>query len=361
VLFRSAYAAIQRDERPLRVALWPPAIALFLAIAIPWFALVQLRNPEFFDFFFLGEHFQRFLLPGHHRPGAWYYFLPVVLAGMMPWSSLLLPALPFAWRQNRSDNHRIHVDRFLLLWVVVIVSFFSLSSSKLPGYVLPVFPALALLAARWTAQAMPAHLGPHLIPGFVAGIVILLTAILLDPLSANFPQLLAFLPFAPWLAGAGCLLALAFGAARFQLLRQRTMQALVVASVVCVVALQILQAGAQIFAPQYSVRELVDSARANYGEFERAAPFYSVRAYDQTLPFQLGRSVTLVAYTDEMALGLRIEPQKGISTIGEFRERWRNDIRGYAVMPLHEYEDEVVAGTPMQLLGRNARLVLVRR
>jgi hypothetical protein len=69
----------------------------------------------------------------------------------------------------------------------------------------------------------------------------------------------------------------------------------------------------------------------------------------------------LVAYTDEMALGLRMEPLKGIRTMREFDERWRNNTRGYAIMPPRVYEEEAASGLPMQLMARNARVVLVRR
>ena len=355
------YVAIHRDWRLLRTVLWLPGIVAFIAIVAPWFVLVQLRNPEFFDFFFIGEHFRRYLLPDHKRPGAWYYFLPIVLAGAMPWSTLILSSLPFAWRRQQAEHSRIHVDRFLVLWVVVIVGFFSLSSSKLPGYILPVFPALALLAARWSAQATPKQFAPHLIVGFVVGATMLVTAILFEPLRTHFVQLDALRPLRPWLAIAGLLITFAFAVARLQVMGGYATGALAVASLFSVVATQTLQVGAQNFAPQNSSRELIATARATFGEFDPDAPFYSVSTYEQTLPFLLGRTVTLVAYTDEMALGLRMEPQKGIPTIGEFRERWRSDTHGYAVMPPREFQDALAVGMPMQVLARNARLVLVRR
>ena len=356
-----AYAAIHRDWRLLRTVLWLPGIVAFLAIAAPWFVLVQQRNPEFFDFFFIREHFGRFLLQEHTRARPWYYFLVIALAGAMPWSTLVLSSLPLAWRHQQTKHSRIHVDRFLLLWVVVIVGFFSLSSTKLPGYVLPVFPALALLAARWSTQATPEQFRPHLIAGFVAGTTLLVAAMLFEPLRIHFVQLDALRPLRPWLGIAGLLMMIAFAVARLQVVGGNTTQPLAVASLFSVVALQTLQVGGQNFAPQNSARELVETVRATFGELDPDAPFYSVRTYDQTLPFLVRRTVTLVAYTDEMALGLRMEPLKGIQTMGEFNERWRNNTRGYAVMPLRVYEEEAASGLPMQLLGRGARLVLVRR
>jgi 4-amino-4-deoxy-L-arabinose transferase-like glycosyltransferase len=356
-----AYAAIYRDWRMLRVPLWPPAIAIFLAIASPWFALVQLRNPEFFDFFFIGEHVERFVLSGHHRPGAWYYFLPIVLIGMMPWTSVLLAAVPLALRRPQTDSNRVHIDRFLVLWVVVIVGFFSLSSSKLPGYVLPVFPALALLAARWTARVKPAQLRPHLLPGFAIAALTLIVVVAINPLTAHFPRLAEGRPLLPVLAIAGMLSLLSYVAARFLIDRGRITPAFAVIALVGVIAMQILQVGAQNLSWQYSTKDLINTARLQFGEFDPGAAFFSVGLYDQTLPLNLNRTVTLVDYTDEFSLGLRIEPRKGISTIDEFRQTWRQATRGYAVMSSSQYAKEMAAGTPMHLMARDPRLVLVQR
>jgi len=331
------------------------------AIAAPWFVLVQMRNPEFFDFFFVGEHFARFLLPGHHRPGSWYYFLPVIVAGTLPWTSLLFPASRLAWRRERASDQPVDADRFLLLWIVVIVAFFSLSSSKLPGYVLPVFPALALLAARWLAQAPPASVAAHLLLGTLVGAAMAVAGVAAVTVGADLPSLDAIAPIAPSLVVAGVATATACAVGRHQAARGHTTLAIAIVSISIVLALQALQVGAQAYSPLFSSRLLLESARAELGELDRDARFYSVRTYDQTLPWELRRPVTLVAYSDEMALGLRMEPQKHLATIDEFRERWRNGASGFAVMSPRDYEAEVAAGTPMERVARSPRLVLVRR
>jgi 4-amino-4-deoxy-L-arabinose transferase-like glycosyltransferase len=320
-----------------------------------------MRNPDFFYFFFVQEHFARFAQTGHHRPGAWYYYAPVVLIGTMPWTSIILAALPHAWREPPVVGHRLRVDRLLLLWIAVIIGFFSFSSSKLPGYVIPAFPALALLAARWIVQTSTAKLRTHLLVYGAGGGVTLLASLLLGRLAEHTVYASEATSIAPWLALAGFVSVLAFVAARAELARGRWERALVTASLCSVIALQIVFAGAQNIAPWNSVEGLIAAARARVGEFDRDAPFYSVDTYDQTLPLQLGRTVTLVNYTDEMALGLRMEPDKGIPTLVEFRQRWHEDASGYAMMRLRQYEDEVLAGTAMQVLARDARYVLVQK
>src|SRR5262245_62702999 len=73
----AAHALSERNLSSLRRLHWVPGLSLFATIVLPWFILVQLRNPEFFQFFFVHEHFERFLLPTHHRSGPWWYFVPV--------------------------------------------------------------------------------------------------------------------------------------------------------------------------------------------------------------------------------------------------------------------------------------------
>ena len=122
--------------------------ALFLLVSAPWFVLVSLRNPEFPQFFFIHEHFQRFLTTVHHRYQPIWFFLPVLLGTMLPWSPFIPAALKKGWRERGSQAQTL----FLLLWAGVIFAFFSKSDSKLIPYILPVFPPLALLIGNWFAR-----------------------------------------------------------------------------------------------------------------------------------------------------------------------------------------------------------------
>jgi len=119
-----------RHMKPLRGAL------LYLAIAAPWFVIISIREKEFFDFFFVDQHFLRFISTKHKRSGPLYYFIPVLLGGMLPWSLFIPRAAAASFR--RPDC------RFFLIWSALVFVFFSVSGSKLPPYILPVFPALAL-------------------------------------------------------------------------------------------------------------------------------------------------------------------------------------------------------------------------
>src|SRR5712664_3271523 len=127
------YLAIERDLSVLRRLHSIPGLCVFAAIVLPWFILVQQRNPEFFQFFFIREHFERYLLPNHHRPGPWWYFGPVLLIGLWPWTPSIPAAFARAWRASAAPGFKL--DRFLVIWAGVVVAFFSASQSKLPGYI----------------------------------------------------------------------------------------------------------------------------------------------------------------------------------------------------------------------------------
>ncbi|MBP6823542.1 MAG: glycosyltransferase family 39 protein [Acidobacteria bacterium] len=129
---------------------------IFLATAATWYApVIAKHGREFINEFFIGHHFQRYLSNKYKHPQPFYFFFLVALAGSFPWTFYLLSS---AW-QSLKNWREILADRlrlFLWLWVAVTIGFFSFSGSKLPGYVLPIFPAIALLVGleleKWWQQ-----------------------------------------------------------------------------------------------------------------------------------------------------------------------------------------------------------------
>lgn len=118
---------------------------IFLATTATWYApVIAKHGREFINEFFIGHHFQRYLSNKYKHPQPFYFFFLVALAGSFPWTFYLLGSVWHSirnWREALADRLRL----FLWLWVLVTIGFFSFSGSKLPGYVLPIFPAVALL------------------------------------------------------------------------------------------------------------------------------------------------------------------------------------------------------------------------
>jgi len=131
-----------------------PGILLFLGITLPWFAEVWRRNPEFGWFFFVHEHFFRYTTTVHSRHEPWWFFIPILFAGTLPWTGGVLGGFGVNFRERFPHAQKDGLFSYLLLWFGVIFLFFSLSGSKLIPYILPVFPPLALFGALGMGQML---------------------------------------------------------------------------------------------------------------------------------------------------------------------------------------------------------------
>lgn len=123
---------------------------IVIIITLPWYTLVQKANPEFLHFFFVTQQFSRFLAHGdfNNAMPSWFY-LPVVLLGFFPWSVFMLQACTKNIKAILQARKAHSIELFLLLWPLLIFIFFSIPKSKLIGYILPIFPALALIIGRY--------------------------------------------------------------------------------------------------------------------------------------------------------------------------------------------------------------------
>ena len=145
-----AWLLLQRRPRAILALLWLPGVALFLAVAGPWFAAMQMRFPEFAHYFFVVQHFSRFAGGGFNNQHPAWFFLVVLGVLALPWSAWLARA---AGRGTLADPVRGPVRQLLWIWLATIVLFFSIPQSKLVGYVLPATLPLAMLAADALARA----------------------------------------------------------------------------------------------------------------------------------------------------------------------------------------------------------------
>jgi 4-amino-4-deoxy-L-arabinose transferase-like glycosyltransferase len=120
---------------------------LFILIVAPWNIWVEIRNPGYLRYFLWEENFVRFLTSHFHRSGAWYYFFIVLAVGFLPWIFLLPCVVKAQWKRPIDQ-----MTLFLVVWTVLPFLFFSFSDSKLPHYILPIFPPLAILVGQWLAS-----------------------------------------------------------------------------------------------------------------------------------------------------------------------------------------------------------------
>lgn len=141
------WLALSRRWRDILRFFSPTGIAVFLLVTLPWLILVQERNPDFFRFFFIQEHFLRYTTKFHQRHEPFWFFLPVLVGGIIPWLGFL-PSVSSGLRRKWAEAFGGEEKRFLLTWFGFILVFFSVSSSKLVPYVTPLFPPLAVFLGR---------------------------------------------------------------------------------------------------------------------------------------------------------------------------------------------------------------------
>lgn len=151
------WCAATRRLGALRLALWLPGWAVLLAVAGPWFVAMQLRYPEFFDYFVVTQHFRRFASSGFNNEHGFWFYLPVLAGLTLPWFAwVFVPRGSDDATNDAAARHRQpDIDRLMWIWLAVIVVFFSLPRSKLVGYVLPALPPLAYLIAQRVLAGRP--------------------------------------------------------------------------------------------------------------------------------------------------------------------------------------------------------------
>ncbi len=189
----SAFALLRREWAIIRRSFWWPGMVLYFAMVLPWFIAVQHQNPTFFREFFLEHNLERFATDRYEHSQPFWYYLVVVALTMMPWTVVAVRALADGvltsvaeWRLRHSRSAPSAsrpgdaFPEFLVLWALIPIVFFSFSRSKLPGYILPSIPPIAILTGdflfrrrqiglnRWTL------LGHALVSGVMTMAILLL-------------------------------------------------------------------------------------------------------------------------------------------------------------------------------------------
>ena len=334
-------------------------LVIFLIVTAPWFIAVSIQNPEFPHFFFIYEHFERFTATAHGRTAPAYFFLPLVIVGFLPWMPQFFQSAWQTLKQYRMGS--FSAPWMLWAWFAVILIFFSISRSKLPGYIMPVFPALAILAAKSIADYLESH--AHLsIRWRLQTLFFTLLAItgffFLSEVGRNGQpdEVDAYQAYTIWIVIAlTCLLV--FSLIASLLAKRNSLLSIALFAFGFFLTATIAGTGHETLGRAVSGYDLAQRVKS---QIPKDAKIYSVRLLDHTVPFYLERNTIMVEFTDELTFGARQEPHKWIPTLNEFVTVWNQDPNAIALMRPDQFEELKDLGLPMVELGRDSRRVVVR-
>ncbi len=322
---------------------------IFIAITVPWYVLAQRANPQFFHFFFVVQQFERFLTKAsfNNSTTAWFY-VPVVLAGFLPWSVFLFQALMNQIKSVWQGRKQHQTELFLLLWTVIVFSFFSFPKSKTVGYILPLFPALSLivgqyLSERWDKPKSQGIQAAVFI--FVILCFFILGACLIVPHIKAIEIAHGLIPY----LNATAILFLFGGIAIFYLFYKNNLAYLFSAfTAIAITFLLILLASAAAM-NEKTIKPLAMSLKPIITTQDEIVTFYR---YYQDLPLYLERHVTIVAdwhasdivqndnWVRELWFGMPFQNTSAwLIEEPAFWKRWNSGKRLFVFMNVHDYAD----------------------
>jgi len=331
------FAAARRDWRLVLRTLWLPGIALYSLVVLPWYVSVYLANPNFFRVFILEHNLARYSSNMFHHPQPFWYYLPVVVLGLAPWTVLAGAALVDALRRwgarvrapGEAENNFLV---FLTVWAVVPILFFSLSGAKLPGYILPSMPAWTLLTADYLYRRREEQGSLTLVILHCGWVAVIVLAGLLFP--AHVVGGMESIPSQAWLV-AGSFALLTFFAMLATLRRKGLAMARFVTLVPLVVLVAfILRVAAPAMDMKYSARPIAAEIAALESKPAELAVFGAPRDVEYGLAFYRNQVVRRyergeIPVTDHMVIApegtrARLEallPGRRVSHVGGFPAR----------------------------------------
>lgn len=358
-----AWMLLLNEWRQLRTLYLPTGLLLFLAIAAPWHVLVARANPEFAQFYFIHEHFQRYLTTVHQRYEPAWFFIPVLVLGMFPWIAFVghavKDAMPGAWSERRLHRE----SWFLVLWAGLVFLFFSASQSKLIPYILPVLPPLALLLGRYLARAWDHSelLGPRRVFWLVLvlGLGMAFAVLYVRHHLPAHPRAESMLGLVGthlyWMAAALLLAAVVpFAFSRWRNCR-RTIASLLAVSVLVIAVFDTSLPRLNDFR---SVKPLALILKPMLHPDDEVMAY---QTYYQDLPVYLERRITVVGWKGELEFGMQVEDTSAwMIEEPAFWKRWEGPRRAYLLTSRDNYDKLRAEGRgQFQLIAQSGPNVLL--
>lgn len=300
-----AWIVLFNDWRNLNYYLSPLGIFLWFIIVLPWHILVQLRNPEFFHFYIIEQHFARYFTAYANREQAFWVLPSFIILGFLPWTVFLLPAIRSHWPKSWSQRHTEKEAIFLMLWPLLIYIFFQFSHSQLPPYVLPIFPPLAVLVGNYLAHHWQNQKQQGIFIGLLIISFILLLAIIAALILAAHNQLLPL----PWTAWLTLFLAICAAIVPLCFYWQHGVKPAMIA---LLLILALLWTSLNLNYPLLQQRSTKPLVTVLLPLLTPTDQIVSYHAYFHDLPFYLQRRITVAGWgVDELSFGMKHQNMQG--------------------------------------------------
>lgn len=346
-----SWLLITSEWRQLKHFCWLSGISLFMLFSLPWHILIQLKNPEFFHYYFIEQQFLRYStsIAQHYQPVWW--FLPIVVAGIYPWlfffGKALHQIIGNGWKQLKQDK----ITLYLLLWFILILGFYSFSNSKLIPYILPIWPAIALLTAQYlTSRGSISTLLPSSF-AIISGLALATTAYFLpQKIPYTLPHSLVY-----------NLAILLFACGVINIFSNLYCKQIKLQ--VCILAItHMLVFSSLLLALPYldtrSTKPLADIIQPLLSKNAEVVGYYR---YYQDLPVYLQQRLTVVNVKEELADGMRYQDARSwMIDDKELIKRWQSSKRLFLITP-KKYLSKLQALqlTPWNELGQTKQDLLI--
>jgi 4-amino-4-deoxy-L-arabinose transferase-like glycosyltransferase len=367
-MIAGVWIALLGHWRLLKKAHLISGIALFCAMVIPWYLLVQQANPDFLHYFFVTQHFSRFLSStDFNNPTPFWFYLPVVLIGFFPWTIFLYGALKQAITHVWQARTQHQTELFLLLWVAIIFTFFSIPTSKIVTYILPIFPALALLLGHYLSCTLKSTslktLRQYIISLFILTALLVAALVAAHTVWADFP-----LGFKPYLIAIAIVLIANALASLLVLKRKKLALLLALCVTSSALILSLLTMGATHL-NNNSAKPLITYLNTILQPQDEVIHYFK---YYYDVPLYLERRVTIVNQWDasdiakkdnwarELWNGMAFQDTKDwLINEDTFWQHWKSDKRVFVFLNANYFDQFKEKATAYFHLGKHNDIILL--
>lgn len=336
----------------------PSGLLLWLLITLPWHILVQSRNPEFFHFYIIEQHVARYFTHYANRDQPLWYLPGFLILGFFPWITFLPQVIHFNWPRSWRARSKYKIEIFLLLWAVIIYLIFQLSHSQLPPYLLPIFPPLAVLTAKYFSINWDQTNSKGIWAALITLGILLLLTVAIASVAIYFLDIIPNHLITHYLSISGILFLLT-GIIAILSYRSDSFKATFVSLVMGMSLFLISLNLNNSLLEQKSIKPLIMTLKSQITSNDQVLSYHG---YYQDLPFYLQRRIIFVAWSNkELEFGMQHQDMnRWFIDDKTLWKQWNDSTRLFLFMSHQDY-NKLISGPhkPLHLIAQTARDVLL--